>query len=74
MADVGGLGGGVVIITASVILNVSGVLASDGAMSSAFFGSGGGSGGSVLIRTKAIYGNGMISANGGLGMHIYIAL
>ena len=60
----GGAGGGRLTLTASHSLLANGSIRSDGAYSNGEA-AGGGSGGSILIRTSRLAGDGDISANGG---------
>ncbi len=60
----GGNGGGRVTINASNVVIVNGSIRADGQASKGSA-AGGGSGGSILIRTSTLSGDGIISANGG---------
>ncbi|XBI97770.1 hypothetical protein VPH35_018089 [Triticum aestivum] len=59
----GGDGGGRVLLRASEILTVDGVVLAEGGVGS--LRGGGGSGGSIMIKAFKLYGNGTISAGGG---------
>lgn len=61
---IGGNGGGRITITAHARLEVDGVIAADGTDGNGFS-AGSGSGGSVLIETSVLAGDGWITANGG---------
>ncbi|CAM0908386.1 unnamed protein product [Alopecurus aequalis] len=61
----GGDGGGRVLLRASEILSVDGVVLAEGGVGG--LRGGGGSGGSIIIQAYKLYGNGTISASGGNG-------
>uniref|UniRef100_A0ACD5V1E2 Uncharacterized protein n=2 Tax=Avena sativa TaxID=4498 RepID=A0ACD5V1E2_AVESA len=61
----GGDGGGRVLLRATEILSVDGVVLAEGGVGS--LRGGGGSGGSIMVQAYKIYGNGTISASGGNG-------
>uniref|UniRef100_M8BGT4 DUF8003 domain-containing protein n=1 Tax=Aegilops tauschii TaxID=37682 RepID=M8BGT4_AEGTA len=63
--NLGGDGGGRVLLRASEILTVDGVVLAEGGVGS--LRGGGGSGGSIMIKAFKLYGNGTISAGGGNG-------
>ncbi|KAL6653051.1 hypothetical protein ACP70R_011976 [Stipagrostis hirtigluma subsp. patula] len=63
--DLGGAGGGRVMLWATDFLNVDGHVLAEGGVGS--LKGGGGSGGSIIIRAFKLYGNGTISAAGGSG-------
>ncbi|XP_051212959.1 uncharacterized protein [Lolium perenne] len=63
--DLGGDGGGRVLLRASEILSVDGDVLAEGGVGG--LRGGGGSGGSIMVQAYKLYGNGTISASGGNG-------
>lgn len=64
--DGGGLGGGVIKITVQGTLNIDGLIRADGESGRKLH-AGGGSGGSIWIKTNVIKGYGDVTVNGGHG-------
>jgi len=67
-AALGGLGGGVINITASSSFVITGTVAANGGVSQD--GAAGGSGGSILIQTNSWTGTGSITSNGAAGSRL----